>query len=89
MSKEIKTYKEQADELIKGCKAGFGSSNCGEINQIGITHYCNNCHIKSKTLIQSGEYFVWLMTMETINPLILPIKEEIQESIHKLKEAIK
>ena len=74
----MKTYKEQADELIES----YNSEDPG---------ICWKSHVEKRieTLIQAGEYFVGLMGEKTAGIFLKKEWNEIQESITKLKESIK
>jgi hypothetical protein len=93
----MKTYKEQADELIKQHKYWVGRDF---ISKFIVTEG------QIKTLIEAGEYFLQILRTQIVllksgadicdKPSTKNIlngtqkkRDEIQESINKLKEAIK
>lgn len=55
----MKSFKEQTDELIKGCDLYNPLAEKSILNYCGYRKYlCDRCKSSIKTLIKAGEYFV-------------------------------
>lgn len=91
----MKTYKEQANELIEKRKE-FLKSQVGK-DIILLPHGRTLVDGKIQTLIQAGEYFIYELDDEICYEncqcmscqRLIPKVVEIKESIAKLKEVIK
>lgn len=87
----MKSYKEQAEELMKGCPYATGMTFketgeeiiCGQSILEGKLFFCRRCKSRMKILLSAGEYF------EEEVEIPMEIWKQVNNSMNKLREAIK